>query len=60
MCLSRHLLPGRGASAISPSCRKQYTFSSSRAVGLPFAKPSAPQSYDRPGKDKAAEGPWHH
>ena len=59
MCLSRDVLPGRGAATISPFGRERYACSDRRphAIGLPDA---ATQSSDCAGQGDTAAGPWHH
>ena len=67
MCLSRHLLPGRGASAISPRSGKQYAVRNSFDTNRPHAFNLAvaddlteAHSYDCPGQDETAQGSRYH
>jgi hypothetical protein len=67
VCLSRHLLPGRGASAISPLGGTQYTVRHNLVTNRPHAfsfavadELSEAHSDDCPGQDETAEGSWYY
>ena len=67
MCLRRHLLPGRGASAISPLGGNQCAVRGSLDTDRPHAFSLAvaddlteTHSYDCSGQDETAERSWYH